>query len=102
MSWEVKTMLSKTSSCERTLRRADWRRFWPLLFLYGAVWMMLLPLGLWNRRWSVYNAESLQHALRNIELGDSDPKLSTVLKIAGALQIDMGMLNSCIPILIEI
>ena len=42
------------------------------------------------------------HALRNIELGDSDPKLSNVLKIAGALQIDMGMLNSCIPILIEI
>ena len=67
MSWEVKTMLSKTSSCERTLRRADWRRFWPLLFLYGAVWMMSLPLGLWNRRWSVYNAESLQRALRNIE-----------------------------------
>ena len=42
-----------------------------------------------------------EHALRNIELGDSDPKLSNVLKIAGALQIDMGMLNSCIPILIE-
>ena len=37
-----------------------------------------------------------------IELGDSDPKLSNVLKIAGALQIDMGMLNSCIPVLIEI
>ena len=43
-----------------------------------------------------------EYALRNIELGDSDPKLSNVLKIAGALQIDMGMLNSCIPILIEI
>ena len=43
-----------------------------------------------------------EHALRNIELGDSDTKLSNVLKIAGALQIDMGMLNSCIPILIEI
>ena len=43
-----------------------------------------------------------EHALRNIELGDSDPKLSTVLKIAGALQIDIGMLNSCIPVLIEI
>ena len=42
-----------------------------------------------------------EHALRNIELGDSDPKLSNVLKIAGALQIDMGMLNSCIPVLIE-
>jgi transcriptional regulator with XRE-family HTH domain len=43
-----------------------------------------------------------EHALRNIELGDSDPKLSNVLKIAGALKIDMGMLNSCIPILVEI
>ena len=43
-----------------------------------------------------------EHALRNIELGDSDPKLSNVLKIAGAQQIDMGMLNSCIPVLIEI
>ena len=43
-----------------------------------------------------------EHALRSIELGDSDPKLSNVLKIAGALQIDMGMLNSCIPVLIEI
>ena len=43
-----------------------------------------------------------EHALRNIELGDSDPKLSNVLKITGALQIDMGMLNSCIPVLIEI
>ena len=43
-----------------------------------------------------------EHALLNIELSDSDPKLSNVLKIAGALQIDMGMLNSCIPVLIEI
>ena len=43
-----------------------------------------------------------EHALRYIELGDSDPKLSTVFKIAGALQIDMGMLNSCIPVLVEI
>ena len=40
-------------------------------------------------------------AIEAIELGDSDPRLSSVLKIAGALQIDMGMLNSCIPTLIE-
>ena len=39
-----------------------------------------------------------EHALRSIELGDSDPKLSNVLKIAGALQIDVGTLNSCIPV----
>ena len=43
-----------------------------------------------------------EHALRSIEFGDSDPKLSNVLKIAGALQIDMGMLNSCVPVLVEL
>ena len=43
-----------------------------------------------------------EHALRSIELGDSDPKLSSVLKIAGALQIDMGMLNSCVPVLVKL
>lgn len=39
-------------------------------------------------------------ALRSIEFGDSDPKLTTVLKIGNALKMDMGMLNSCIPVLI--
>lgn len=67
MNWEVKTMLSKRSSCDLALRRADWRRFWPLLFLYGAVWLMALPMGIWNRRWSVYNADTLQDALRRME-----------------------------------
>ena len=41
-----------------------------------------------------------ENALHGIEYGDSDPKLSTVLKIAGALGIDMGALNSCVPIFI--
>ena len=41
-----------------------------------------------------------ENALHGIEYGDSDPKLSTVLKIAGALEIDMGALNSCVPIFI--
>ena len=67
MNWEVKTMLSKRLSCDAALRRADWRRFWPLLFLYAAVWLMALPMSIWNRRWSVYNAESLQDALRRVE-----------------------------------
>ena len=67
MNWEVKTMLSKRLSCDAALRRADWRRFWPLLFLYAAVWLMALPMNIWNRRWSVYNAESLQDALRRVE-----------------------------------
>ncbi|MBQ2781821.1 MAG: hypothetical protein IJE94_01330 [Oscillospiraceae bacterium] len=60
-------MLSKRSSCDLALRRADWRRFWPLLFLYAATWLMALPMSIWNRRWSVYNADTLQDALRRVE-----------------------------------
>ena len=37
--------------------------------------------------------------LEEIELGDSDPKLSSVLNISAALGIDLGELNSCIPVL---
>lgn len=35
--------------------------------------------------------------LELIELGDSDPKLSSVLSIALALNIDLGDINVCIP-----
>ena len=41
-----------------------------------------------------------ENALHDIEFGNSDPKLSNVLKIAGALDIDMGALNSCVPLFI--
>lgn len=34
--------------------------------------------------------------LEMIELGDSDPKLSSVLNIAYALDIDLGEVNICI------
>ena len=67
MNWEVKTMLSKRSSCDLALRRADWRRFWPMLFLYAATWLMALPMSIWNRRWSVYSADTLQDALVRVE-----------------------------------
>ena len=33
--------------------------------------------------------------LELIELGDSDPKLSSVLRIAAALNIDLGEIASC-------
>lgn len=36
--------------------------------------------------------------LEKIELGKSDPKLSTVLKIAYVLKIDMGILNTCVEL----
>lgn len=35
--------------------------------------------------------------LEMIELGDSDPKLSSVLSIAHALNIDLGDISVCIP-----
>lgn len=34
--------------------------------------------------------------LEAIELGDSDPKLSSVLRIAANLDIDLGEINSCV------
>ena len=36
--------------------------------------------------------------LELIELGDSDPKLSSVLRIASILNIDLGEISSCIPV----
>ena len=35
-----------------------------------------------------------------IELGDSNPKLSNVLCITSVLGIDIGELNSCVPLLL--
>lgn len=32
-----------------------------------------------------------------IELGDSDPKLSNILNIGRVFNLDLGILNSCIP-----
>lgn len=35
-------------------------------------------------------------ALENIELGDSDPKWSTVKRIFNSLSVDVGELNACV------
>ena len=52
---------------------------------------------------SIYAASALckmsYKGFEEIELGDSDPKLSNVLNISGALGIDLGDLNSCVPVL---
>ena len=37
--------------------------------------------------------------LEGIELGDSYTRLSSVLNIAATLDIDLGELNSCVPVL---
>ena len=36
--------------------------------------------------------------LEEIELGDSDPKLSSILNIAAALGINLEELNSCVSV----
>jgi transcriptional regulator with XRE-family HTH domain len=40
-----------------------------------------------------------ERGLELIELGDSDPKLSSVLRIASVLQIDLGEISSSLPLL---
>ena len=46
MRWEVRTMRFATS-CSKTLIRSDWRRFWPVGFLYALISFFMLPLPLW-------------------------------------------------------
>ena len=40
-------MRSATSCFDKTLIRMDLRRYWPLLFLYTAVWIVMLPVYQW-------------------------------------------------------
>ena len=47
MRWEVRTMRSATS-CSKTLIRSDWRRFWPVTFLYALLSFFAMPVAIWN------------------------------------------------------
>ena len=49
MSWEVLTMRSATSFFNPALARSDLRRYWPVLFLYVGLWLIFLPIPVWNR-----------------------------------------------------
>lgn len=57
MSWEVKTMRSKTSFFNPTVFWKNVTRFWPLWALYGVIWLVAVPLrglndlrnGWWER-----------------------------------------------------
>ena len=65
MSWEVWSMPRKTSFCNRALLRSDVKRYWPLLFLYVAVWVMILPLPILQAgRWMV-SSEQIQGEIHN-------------------------------------
>ena len=44
MSWEVRTMRSGTSFFNGTLYRKAFFRFWPIWAIYGAQWLLLIPL----------------------------------------------------------
>ena len=44
MSWEVRTMRSGTSFFNGTLYRKAFFRFWPIWAIYGAMWLLILPL----------------------------------------------------------
>ena len=44
MSWEVRTMRSGTSCFNSTLYKKAFLRFWPIWALYGAQWLLMLPL----------------------------------------------------------
>lgn len=43
MSWEVRTMQSRTSAFNKTLFFKTLRRFWPIWGAYFAVWFLVLP-----------------------------------------------------------
>lgn len=53
----------------------------------------------WSIKYVAELCDICDKCLEQIELGDTDPKLSNVLKIAAVLEMDLGELNSCIPAL---
>lgn len=53
----------------------------------------------WTLEFTAEQCDLCSRALEDIELGKSDPHLSTILKIAYALSLNLGELNSCHPLL---
>jgi len=51
----------------------------------------------WTLEFAAEKCELSSRALDDIELGKTDPHLSTIMKIASVLSMDLGELNSCIP-----
>ena len=53
-----------------------------------------------HKHWTVAELAELSQmsvtALENIELGDADPKWSTVKRICSSLSVDVGELNICV------
>ena len=53
----------------------------------------------WSIKYVAGQCNICDKCLEQIELGDTDPKLSNILKIAAVLDMDLGELNSCIPVI---
>ena len=54
------------TSCSKTLIRSDWRRFWPVGFLYALISFFMLPLSL--EEIFIYELGGEDHAIKNILL----------------------------------
>ena len=53
----------------------------------------------WSLEYTAEKCDLCSRALEDIELGKTtDPHLSTVVKIANVLSLDLGELNSCYPL----
>lgn len=50
MSWEVLTMRSAKSFFNPTIARSDLRHYWPMLFCYVGIWILMLPMQVWSYR----------------------------------------------------
>jgi ABC-2 type transport system permease protein len=40
--------MRSATSCSKTLIRSDWRRFWPVTFLYALISFFAMPVAIWN------------------------------------------------------
>jgi len=50
----------------------------------------------WSLKYMADQCGMCEKSLELIELGDSDPKLTSVLKIASSLELEIGELDACI------
>ncbi len=83
MSWEVKTMRSVKSCCNRALIRSDLRRYWPIAAFYMLVWIVGLPVQLWNQK-QIYPKYQWAKALKEV-VGDAAYMSVIVALIVGVL-----------------
>ena len=65
--------MRSATSCSKTLIRSDWRRFWPLTFLYAFISFFAMPVAIWNLGSGAMNmavelSEAEEHAQRAYQM----------------------------------